>query len=54
MQDISPETLIVNRVANSGLITLDLADYYHPGERIMYDLKDNLFQGLVLREKDFR
>ncbi|GAB3176348.1 DUF2480 family protein [Telluribacter humicola] len=45
---------IVNRVANSGLISLDLEEYYHPGERVVYDLKDNLFQGLILREKDFR
>ncbi len=45
---------IVNRVANSGLITIDLAEYYHPGERIVFDLKDHLFQEMVLREKDFR
>ncbi len=45
---------IVNRVASSGLITFDLEEYYHPGERIFYDLKDNLFQGVILREKDFR
>jgi hypothetical protein len=45
---------IVNRVSQSGLLTLDLEDYYHPGERMLYDLKDNLFQGLILREKDFR
>ncbi|MGV3559832.1 DUF2480 family protein [Larkinella arboricola] len=45
---------IVNRVAKSGLVTLDLEDYYHPGERIIYDLKDNLFMGMILKEKDFR
>jgi hypothetical protein len=45
---------IVNRVASSGLVTLDLEDYYHPGERVVYDLKDNLFMGLILKEKDFR
>lgn len=45
---------IVNRVANSPLITFDLADHYHTGERVVYDLKDNLFQGMILREKDFR
>ncbi len=45
---------IVNRVANSGIITFNLEDYYHEGERVIYDIKDNLFQGLVLREKDFR
>ncbi len=45
---------IVNRVASSGLISLDLEDYYHPGERVIYDLKDNLFMELILKEKDFR
>ncbi len=45
---------IINRVANSGIVSLDLEAYYHPGERVVYDIKDNLFQGLILREKDFR
>ncbi|MBC8109583.1 MAG: DUF2480 family protein [Verrucomicrobia bacterium] len=45
---------IVNRVAQSSLVSIDLEDYYHSGERVVYDLKDNLFQGLILREKDFR
>ena len=45
---------IINKVANSGLVTLDLEDYYHQGERVVYDLKDNLFMGLILKEKDFR
>lgn len=45
---------IVNRVSSSPLITLDLADYIPKGERVQYDLKENLFQGLILREKDFR
>ena len=45
---------IVNKVANSGLITLDLEDYYPEGDRVLYDIKDNLFQGIALREKEFR
>jgi hypothetical protein len=45
---------IVNRVAQSGLISLDLAELYPAGERVLYDIKDNLFHGLMLREKDFR
>lgn len=45
---------IINKVVNSGLVTLDLEEHFHPGERVVYDLKDNLFQGLILREKDFR
>lgn len=45
---------IVNKVAASGLITLDPADLYIKGERVIYDIKDNLFHGLILKEKDFR
>ncbi len=45
---------IVNRVANSKLISLDMEEFYHQGDRIEYDIAKNLFQGLVLREKDFR
>ncbi|WP_394996155.1 DUF2480 family protein [Emticicia sp.] len=48
------EDIIINRVAKSGLVSLDLEDYYHSGERVLYDLKDNLFMGLILKEKDFR
>ncbi|OJJ23808.1 hypothetical protein BKI52_05510 [marine bacterium AO1-C] len=48
------EEEIINRVAQSSLITIDLEDYYDKHERVVYDLKDNLFQGLILREKDFR
>lgn len=44
----------VNKVAASGLITFNLEEYYHTGERVVYDIKDNLFHGLMLREKDFR
>lgn len=45
---------IVNKVAASGLITFNLEDYLENGERLLYDIKDNLFHGLMLREKDFR
>lgn len=45
---------IVNRVANSKLVTFDLEDYYPEGNRILFDIKDWLFEGLVLREKEFR
>jgi hypothetical protein len=47
------ETL-VNKVADSGLVSLDPADFY-PSETIkLFDLKDHLFMGLILKEKDFR
>lgn len=45
---------IVNRVANSSIVTIDLEEFYRPEERLIFDLKDFLFEGLVLREKDFR
>jgi hypothetical protein len=45
---------ILNKVANSGLVTIDLGELYPPGDRVLLDIKDQLFQGLILREKDFR
>jgi len=45
---------IINRVANSKLITVNLEDYYPEGQRVLFDIKDWLFEGFVLREKDFR
>ena len=45
---------IINRVANSSIITINLEDYYPQGERVVLDLKDWLFEGFVLREKEFR
>ncbi len=46
--------IIVNKVAQSGLITLDLADYLPKQETIIFDLKGFLFMELILKEKDFR
>ncbi len=48
------EREIINRVTKSPLITFDLEEYYHKGERVVYDIAQNLFQGLILKEKDFR
>lgn len=45
---------IVNRVANSQLITIDLEDFYPEGERIFIDIKQWLFHELILKETDFR
>lgn len=45
---------IINRVANSSLITIDLEEFYPKGERILLDIKDQLWQGIALKEKDFR
>jgi hypothetical protein len=48
------ENQIINRVAQSGIVTIDLEEYYPKGERVLFDIKDLLFQGLILKEKDFR
>ena len=48
------EDVIINKVAESGLITIDLEEYYPSGEIVLFDLKDNLFMGMILKEKDFR
>jgi len=46
---------IVNKIANSGLITLDLEEILiHPDGIVVFDMKDYLFQELILKEKDFR
>jgi Protein of unknown function (DUF2480) len=46
--------VIVNKVAESGLVSLDLENYYPKGETIVFDMKDHLFMGMILKEKDFR
>jgi hypothetical protein len=45
---------IVNRVSESLLTTIDLEDFYPKGETAVFDMKDHLFMGLILKEKDFR
>jgi hypothetical protein len=45
---------IVNKIAASGLITLNLEDYLPKEETAVFDLKEHLFMGLILKEKDFR
>lgn len=44
----------VNKVAESGLVSFDLEEYYPKGEIKTFDLKEYLFMGLILKEKDFR
>lgn len=51
MQETKP---LVNRVANSGLITIDLEQHFPKGDIVSFDLKDYLFRAMILREKDFR
>ena len=45
---------IKNRVTESKLITFDLEDFYPEGNRIELDISQFLFEGILLKEKDFR
>lgn len=45
---------LVNKVAQSGLITIDLEQFFPAEEIVVFDLKPFLFQGLILKEKSFR
>lgn len=45
---------IINKVAGSGIVSIDLEEFYVPGERIIFDITPHLFQGLILKEKEFR
>lgn len=48
------EKEIINRVAQSKLVTFDLEELYPEGKRVIFDIKDWLYEGLILREKEFR
>jgi hypothetical protein len=37
-----------------GLINIDLEEFYHHGEHVIYDLRQNLFQDSIIREEEFR
>lgn len=45
---------ITNRVAKSKLVTFNLEEFYPSGERVLLDIQPWLYEGLILREKDFR
>lgn len=45
---------IINKVASSGIITLDLEEMYPHGERVVFDIAPLLWEGIALKEKDFR
>lgn len=45
---------LINRVANSGLITINLEEYYPKNQMLSFDIKDHLFKEMILKEKDFR
>ena len=48
------DEVIINKVSESSLITLDLEEFYPKEETVVFDMKEYLFMGLILKEKDFR
>jgi hypothetical protein len=48
------EEIIKNKVAESGIITVNLEDFFPVEEIVLFDIKDYLFMGMILKEKDFR
>lgn len=48
------EAPLINKVAQSSLKTINLEHYYPDHDMVAFDLKDYLFHGLILKEKDFR
>ena len=48
------DEVFVNKVSESGLVTLDLEDFYPKEETAIFDMKEYLFMGLILKEKEFR
>jgi hypothetical protein len=48
------EETFTNKVSESGIISLNLEEYYPKDDIALFDMKDYLFMGLILKEKDFR
>lgn len=48
------ENTLVNRVANSPIVTLNLEHHYPEAEVVVFDIKDYLYMELMLKEKDYR
>ena len=48
------EEVFINKVSESGIVTLNLEDFYPKEDIVVFDMKDYLFMGLILKEKNFR
>ena len=48
------EDVIINKVAQSGLITVDIENYFPTEKTVFFDLKNYLFMDLILKEKEYR
>jgi Protein of unknown function (DUF2480) len=51
---VQMDEILFNKVSESALVTLNLEDYFPTDEVAVFDMKDYLFMGLILKEKDFR
>jgi len=51
---MSEDFEIINKVANSGLVNFDISDLVPKGKRLGIDIKDFLWERMILKEKDFR
>lgn len=51
---MSQDKPLINRVANSGIQVINLENYYPEQDIVPFDIKEFLFHGLILKEKDFR
>lgn len=48
------EDVIINKVAQSGIVVLDIENYFPSEETVLFDLRDYLIMGLILKEKEYR
>ena len=48
------EEILLNKVAESGIVTIDLEEFFPLDPIALFDMKDYLFMGMILKEKDFR
>jgi hypothetical protein len=48
------EDNVINKVAQSGIININLETFYPQGVRVLFDIKALLYEDLILKEKDFR
>ncbi|MDW8345792.1 MAG: DUF2480 family protein [Bacteroidia bacterium] len=54
MEELQVSGEIINKVANSNLKVFNLEELYDKHERVVLDIKNQLYMGMILREKDFR
>ncbi len=48
------ENKVEKRMQKGGVKELDLGSFHTPGERVLYDIKEDLYEGVILKEEDFR